>query len=1056
MNETRPGADSRQRQAEAARALPDQAFDALEVLLHGFEAAAERDGDSRLRDLETQPGDPIYAGLRTAVLRLVFMLHAENRGLLTVEHGVLALCNQLESDAAESAGAMARRFGAWSRLVATWRALHLGVHLGDLHMPPQGGDFFDPDAHPFLEGRRPGEPFHEHAAVRVSVDDHTVYQVLQRLLHLEHRRIAYRTLDVEQLGGIYEALMGYQVIRLTARAVCLKPLRARRAWVCAAELLAVPKARRAAWLQEHAGLPRKTANKLATAVNDTHDEHDALAILAAARLKPTEVLGPGRLVLQPGSERRRTGAHYTPRSLTGPIVRRTLDPLLAAMGPTPASHRLLALKICDPAMGSGAFLLEVVRYLGDQLVAAWTREADPRIADAHDDVVMHASRLVAQRCVHGVDNDRLAVDLARLSLWLVTRAAHLPFTFVDHALRHGDALVGLSLDQLRALHRDPTTEHALIDTEIHRALDSAVALRQQIHDLAEPDTDPRARSRLLRAAEAATHRTRLIADLITGAFFSKAKPRDRDHERSRRLALILPWINSGSPPTPALLQLQAELREQLPTFHWPLEFPEIFFAAREDPLAHGELKLAMDAFVGNPPFAGKNNILAASGPHYLEWLQTLHAGAHGNADLSAHFFRRADTLLGAHGTIGLIATNTIGQGDTRATGLQYLVAQRGYTIHDATRSVPWPEAAATVTISVVHLARGSPAATLTDRLLHDHDLTRSAPAINSRLRPTPERPDPQPLARNAGLGFVGSYVLGMGFLLTREERDALITKSPHNAERIFPYLGGEEANTHPDQSSDRHVIDFAQLGLSDAENWPDLLAIVRARVKPGRDRSSHARPQWWQFERPRPDLYDAIRPLARCLVTARVTKHLCISLQPTDQVFPETTSVFALSSYTALAILQARPHELWARLLSSSLEDRLRYSVSDCFESYPFPTLDPRTELPALESIGLRLHTARTKYMQDTRQGLTKTYNALKDPACHAPEILALRTLHTELDRAVLHAYGWHDITVPPYTSPRTPAERLTFEAYEDTTLDRLFTLNTKRSAEERHGPRTQ
>lgn len=1077
-------AESRKRQAEVTNALADQVFEALEILLHGFESAAERDGDALLRELHAQPGDPIYAGLLTVLLRLVFMLYAEDRGLLPVDHpvyaahySVLALFEQLQSDAAAHPDAMTRRFGAWSRLVATWRAIYLGVHHGDLHMPPREGDFFNPNTHPFLEGRHPGDssPLHyeqhrERAAVRVpSVDDHTVHLVLERLLHLERQRLSYRALDVEQIGSVYEALMGYHVVRLTARAVCLKPQRARRAWLSAAELLAVPKAQRADWLQDQVGLAKQPATKLAEAINKAKTEEDALELLAAARLKNTEVLAPGRLVLQPGSERRRTSSHYTPRSLTEPIVRKTLEPLLAAMGPAPASHRLLSLKICDPAMGSGAFLVEVVRFLGDQLVAAWTREGDlARIADAHEDVVMHARRLIAQRCVYGVDKNRFAVDLARLSLWLVTLAKNLPFTFVDHALRHGDTLVGLSLDQIRAFHWDPGAQLEIVETEIQRALDEAVSLRQEICDLAEAkdSTSHRTRSRLLRDADDAASRAKLLADLITGAFFATDKPRDRELERRRRLDLVTPWLSSGEPPTPELLQLQAEITEKLPTFHWPLEFPEIFFKDREDPLEDGQVNqaAAMDAFVGNPPFAGKNNITAAGGPHYLEWLQALHKGAHGNADLSAHFFRRADTLLGAHGTIGLIATNTIGQGDTRATGLQHLVAARGYKIYDATRSMPWPEAGAAVTISVVHLAHGSPAATLTTLHLHDPDpdhepalLTRTTTAINSRLRPIPERADPQPLARNANLSFVGSYVLGMGFVLTPEEREALVARNRRNSERIFPYLGGEEVNSNPDQGFDRYVINFGQMELSEAERWPDLLKIVRDKVKPERDRSSHARAKWWHFERPRDELYDAIRPLARCLVTAIVSKHLIFSFQPTNRIFSHKIFSFPISTSSAFSNLQSRIHSVWTWLLSSTMKTDLNYSASDCFETFPFPQPDPRAELPALETIGERLYNTRAKYMLDTQQGLTKTYNALKDPDNHDPAVLALRALHIELDRAVLHAYGWDDIEVPPYTTPRTPAERLTFEAFEDAVLDRLFALNAERAAEEeRQGLRTK
>ena len=134
----------------------------------------------------------------------------------------------------------------------------------------------------------------------------------------------------------------------------------------------------------------------------------------------------------------------------------------------------------------------------------------------------------------------------------------------------------------------------------------------------------------------------------------------------------------------------------------------------------------------------------------------------------------------------------------------------------------------------------------------------------------------------------------------------------------------------------------------------------------------------------------------------------------------------------------------------------LNYAPSDCFQTFPFPKPDPCTEIPSLEAIGERLYTARAAYMLTTQQGLTKTYNALKDPACDDPAILALRALHLDLDRAVLETYGWADIEVPPYTTPQTPAERRTLEIFEDAILDRLFALNaTRAAAEARQAPPT-
>src|SRR5690606_34683973 len=201
------------------------------------------------------------------------------------------------------------------------------------------------------------------------------------------------------------------------------------------------------------------------------------------RRSRTDVLlaevGPGRLVIQPGEERRRTSSHYTPRSLSGPIVRRTLEPLLLAMvaearrrtpegsgrpDPQPSSEDLLGLKICDPAMGSGAFLVEACRFLADQVVAAWVREGvldaivrgesgdDPT---AGRDPIQIARRIVAQRCLYGVDKNPFAVELGKLSLWLLTLARGQTFTFLDHCLKCGDSLVGLSQAQILALDWAP-------------------------------------------------------------------------------------------------------------------------------------------------------------------------------------------------------------------------------------------------------------------------------------------------------------------------------------------------------------------------------------------------------------------------------------------------------------------------------------------------------------------------------------------------------------------------------------------------------------------------
>jgi hypothetical protein len=386
--------------------------------------------------------------------------------------------------------------------------------------------------------------------------------------------------------------------------------------------------------------------------------------------------------------------------------------------------------------------------------------------------------------------------------------------------------------------------------------------------------------------------------------------------------------------------------------------------------------------------------------------------------------------------------------------LQRLVAD-GFAIYDATARLRWA-GEADVIVTVVHLARGRPRVGLDLRL----DGKR-VPALNSRLIAAPERPDPRRLSSNASLSFKGAVIYGHGFILSPDERDELVAKNPRNAERIFPYLGGQESNSSPTQSHDRYVINFGRMSLAEAEQWPDLIAIVSDRVKPERDRlrddtgtGRHGKKYWWQFVDRCDPLNDALAGSTACLVTSQVSKYLVLGRQPIDRVLANTLYVFPLPALTAFAVLQSRIHEPWARLLSSSFGSSsigavLRYAASDCFETFPFPEPNPRAVVPPLEDIGQRLYNARAAYMVDTQQGLTQTYNRLKDADCHDPPIENLRRLHEDMDRAVLDAYGWTDVQVPPYLTPTTDEEKKTLETFEDQVIDRLFLLNAQRANEE-------
>lgn len=1081
--------ESRKRQANVTNDLADQVFEALQILLRGFEAAAERDGRDLLDDALAREHDHLYKGLLTVLLRLVFLLYAEDRGLLPIEQptyaehlSVLELFEQLQADRGAYPDSMSRRFGAWGRLVTVFRAIFLGVEHGPFKMPPRRGSLFNPHEYPFLEGWGPAgsapiTQAEDRASVKLpTVDDETVFRVLEKLLVFEGQRLSYRALDVEQIGSVYEALMGYHVVRLEFDAVAIKlnsKPSAARGWVECTKLLAQPASRRAVWLDTEHGFDRTTAKKIELALESLHSADEATALDTLTELAVRRAddrvrwrAAAGRLVLQPGLERRRTSSHYTPRSLSAPIVRRALDPLLAVMGEKALSDRILNLKVCDPAMGSGAFLVEACRFLADRVLSAWTKEG--RVADIaaeHGDPLLHARRLVAQRCLYGVDKNEAAVELAKLSLWLVTLSRTLPFTFLDHSLRHGDSLVGLDFDQIRAFHwkspaRAPSKQLELFGREIAVALDEAILLRQRIGELGDSSVDDREKARLFWDAQDALDRIRLIGDIVVGAFFAHDKDVDREAERTRREALVRAWVLSGGAPTNELLLMQRDLREQIPVFHWMAEFPEIFYAERPDPLDDNEINRAayMDAFIGNPPFLSLSQLRGSTVQGYGSWLRCTRPTVRDKADLVAHFFRRGGELLGLHGVVALIATKTISEGDTRDGSLRPMI-EDGFVIYSARRSFQWP-GDADVSAAIVHLARGCVVDAIGERL-HDDQLVAT---IDASLRAHAERGAPTRLAKNQNLIYSGVRTYSEGFVLSPNERDELITHERSATKVTFEYLGGTDINSRARESVSQYVIWFRGMSLDEAGAWPVALSWVRKRVKPGRDDLGNSsddqwlKQHWWRFHRDRDDLRDAIAGLQRCIVMARDPKHICFTFNSTSCVFNDKVFVVATAAPGVLATLQSRVHVAWAlrqgRTTGSVATPS--YSSKRCFDTFPFPRSDPRTVIPALETIGRRLYDVRAQYMGEDNVGLTITYNHLRDPACDSPRILELRRLHEELDHTVLEAYAesnpegrWLELELPPFC-PMNDEDKKKLERFEDAVIDRLFVLNARRAEEEK------
>ena len=1035
----------------------------------------------------------IYRGALTALLRLVFLLFAEQQRLLPVTdpiyaggYAVSTLYEQLEAERNLHGDEVAdRRAAAWPRLLALFGAIHGGCEHPDLRIPAYGGSLFDPAGYPWLAD--------------APVTDRVVREMLDALLVLRHKgraaeRLSYARLGVEQIGHVYEGLLEFSCRKVSEPFAGL--VGKAKPEVGLAELESVAaQGGLPPWLRSACDATEKQVDTWLTAHPSPHqrallhaacDNDAALAERVAPfwGLLRTDLRGlptvfPARSVLftQVG-DRRSTGTHYTPRELAEEVVEHTLAPLCFAPGPAQGAERgvwrakkadeLLELKVVDPAMGSGAFLVSACRYLADRVVDAWDRDGVPHdVAELgadgdREELLLAARRLVAARCLYGVDRDDMAVELAKLSLWLVTLAKNKPFGFLDHALRCGDSLIGLvSERQVAAFHLDPDPDRGwavgidlfrTLNYQIDAILTEAAELRREIEATVVQDArDAAAKAEQLANAEWMTRKLRLAADAVVGAALRSAirhapwyEEDDDEKDFDDRLRAIADDVDSllrddADPSLEERLRATIDgwLRggrsqpirpEPIQPLHWPLEFPEV--------MRRG----GFDAVVGNPPFIGGQRMTGAIGKDVREYLvEHLSRGKRGSADLCSYFLLR-NLDISWRGRVGIIATNTIAQGDTREVGLDQAVGN-GASVYRAVKSQPWP-GTASLEVSLLwvgHVPDDEP------RTLDGRQVRAITPSLDPRSRVSG---NPHRLAANADQSFQGSIVLGLGFIMSPGEARALIDKNQRNKDVLFPYLIGEDLNSRPDCSVSRWVINFYDWPIEQAQEYEDCFRIVEQKVKPDRLKNKYsktARERWWRYERSRPELYEAIADLDRVLVIAQTSRTQIPCFVSANQVFDQKLVVFPVSGGRHLCFRSSVFQYWWTVKNSSTMKADTVYAPSDCCENLSIPELTVR-----MDQAGEELHSFRTSVMLGRPLGLTQLYNLVHDPAVTDEEIQWLREIHTEIDNATAEAYGWHDLDLRHGFHDTRQGRRFTIAPeVQVEVLDRLLELNHERYAEE-------
>ncbi len=1178
-------AESAQNQQEVTDQLGLQVRKAVEVLVQ----AVDRINIDREGRLLAGVGEKqLYQAALTVMMRLVFVLSAEERGLLLLgdplwnRHYAVSTLRDLLREVPDE-NLLTYRHDAWSRLLATFRAIYAGVEHDQMRLPAYGGALFDPDRFAFLEGRPAGTRWQSVPALPLPINNRTVLHLLEALQFLqmrlpggggtEPRRLSFRALDIEQIGHVYEGLLDHTARRAVSTVVGLRGSGGDDVEVELATLetkAAEGESALVDYLKERTGRTPAALRRDLTrgeppnplALQATCAGHEGLynRLAPFAHLLREDssgqpvVIHTGSIYVTKGTDRRSTGTHYTPRALTEEVVKTTLDPLLyvgVSEGTEPSLETLkqpadiLALKVCDPACGSGAFLVQACRYMAERVVEGWARaeaasgdavpltvpEAIPAGASHSQQLLPTepeerlalARRLVAERCLYGVDFNPMAVEMAKLSLWLVTLHKHRPFTFLDHSIKCGDSLLGLhDPAQLERFHLVPSrAQTRVVDyllREVQQLMAQARTKREELERFTALDVrDAELKARLHREAEDSLARVRVLADLIIGAAISTASS---NAERSgalldARLEELL--LQAGAALVPpqdermaadrqdgAELWLLRQRSAQLlgsangtdtkrRPFHWLVEFPEVFSTGTAG---------GFDAMVGNPPFMGGKKISDPLGTDYREYLVIFLANdRRGNADLCAYFFLRVIKLLQPSGTFGLLAVNTIAEGDTRQVGLEAMISA-GTALFAARPNFEWPGAAA-IMASAVHGTRGE------WNGLRRLD-NKIVPTISAFLSSEDEW-SPTPLKANAAKCFQGSILLGLGFAISKADAEYFLSQDPRCTEVLYPYVNGEDLNSSPEQRASRWVINFwdwpldrslkdetwvaaserqKELWMRDgrvprdypgrvAADFPLLLEIVRAQVKPERDKQKRGvyRDRWWLYAERQTALYHSIgrgrlfsrhpegwshekeirRKLEPVLVAAQTSKYLSLSLQPCEQVFSNAAIVFSEADACQIGTMLSAFHSCWVERFSSTLENRLRYVPTDCFETFP---LLASFDEPVAEA-GRILLMRRTQAMMERMVGLTALMNIYHSPDVQDDFIRKVREAQVRLDSAVALAYGWDDLALEHGFHNGTSLQsrdRVRFTVSEAARLEilrRLAVLNRQRYQGEQDAARS-
>ena len=579
--------------------LEDQVYLSLELIAQGFLNYRRNRLQPDAATLTT-----IYEQSLVLLYRLLFIFYAESREILPLNHNeaytatksLTAIKKAVEQRLKFPAGLDAdnTRFYTW--LNDLFFIIDSGSDAHDV--PPYNGRLFSEPDHLFLTEKAVGDAF-----LVPALDSLARVDEAQNRGRTAPKRVYvdYRDLDVRHLGAIYEKLLEYQ-LDIAAEPLVLK---------------------------------------------------DGKYVAAAA--DETPVKQPGEVYLRTGSnERKITGSYYTPDYIVRYIVEQTLEPLLTDLTGQYADldeaghwqvrdraalrQAILGLNVIDPATGSGHFMVEATAYIAEWLRRLGLQPDD--LAEGEDELV-YWKRQVVTACIYGVDVNPLAVELAKLSLWLTTLGRGKPLSFLDHHVQAGNSLVGVRVDEIEAPTEIPLRQEAAFIANISDAVTKMTTIEGTITtNVKQVKQQEQTYARL--ADELTNWLT--LAHVWTARQFGLALD-------AAGWQAVYDQLVNGQPSDAAraVIEQAEKLAADHHFFHWELAFPEVFFAAD----GQARATPGFDAVIGNPPYVRQEHIQPIK-----RFLQTRYKVYSGTADLFLYFYEQGLELLHPERRLGYITSGT--------------------------------------------------------------------------------------------------------------------------------------------------------------------------------------------------------------------------------------------------------------------------------------------------------------------------------------------------------------------------------------------------------------